>query len=481
MRRALSGLVALLVLGAVGFIYFAQLPAIPPRTSETQGFEPGTIAKGGELAKIGNCNVCHTKSDGAPYAGGRPMQTPFGTIHATNITPDRETGIGAWSEAAFMRAMREGVRRDGATSTRPSPTTTSPRLHDDDLRAALRVPDDARAGARRNAAQRRCPFRSPCAPLIAGWKLLFFEPGEHSSPIRCSAPSSTAAPIWSKGSPIAAPATRRATRWAPSGTTATFGGGEAEGWHAPALNAASPAPVPVDRRAAVHLSAPGLRGAARRRRRARCSRWPTTSARCRRRTSRRSPPTSAPSSARPTAGRHEKPAGHVSATSVAVGRASASATSGRPGRADGADDLCRRLRDLPRGDRPDASPRAAFTWPPARSSPCRTRATWPMSSWRASSRRWLAVGTDAGLRRCPHGRPGRGAHGLRARHLQRPAAPGATSRTRSARHGIRQRHDRGGPAARRSHDHAQRQRPHARRSTRMARRRCSTSCATTSG
>ena len=63
---------------------------------------------------IGNCNVCHTNSDGLPYAGGRPLQTPFGIIHATNITPDPETGIGAWSEAAFMRAMREGVRRDGA-------------------------------------------------------------------------------------------------------------------------------------------------------------------------------------------------------------------------------------------------------------------------------------------------------------------------------------------------------------------------------
>ena len=57
---------------------------------------------------IGNCNVCHTKSDGMPYAGGRPLQTPFGTIYATNITPDPETGIGGWSEAAFLRAMREG-------------------------------------------------------------------------------------------------------------------------------------------------------------------------------------------------------------------------------------------------------------------------------------------------------------------------------------------------------------------------------------
>lgn len=66
-----------------------------------------------QLSAIGNCNVCHTAADGKPFAGGRPLKTPFGTIHGTNITPDAETGIGRWSEAAFRRALHKGLDRSG--------------------------------------------------------------------------------------------------------------------------------------------------------------------------------------------------------------------------------------------------------------------------------------------------------------------------------------------------------------------------------
>ena len=72
-----------------------------------------SIARGAALAAIGDCVTCHTAPDGKAYAGGYPLKTPFGTIHGTNITPDPETGIGRWSQAAFVRAMREGVDRDG--------------------------------------------------------------------------------------------------------------------------------------------------------------------------------------------------------------------------------------------------------------------------------------------------------------------------------------------------------------------------------
>ena len=57
--------------------------------------------------------VCHTAPGGQTNAGGLGLDTPFGTIFTTNITPDRETGIGAWSYKAFERAMREGIHRDG--------------------------------------------------------------------------------------------------------------------------------------------------------------------------------------------------------------------------------------------------------------------------------------------------------------------------------------------------------------------------------
>ena len=85
------------------------------------------LRKGEALAGIGACVVCHTSQSGTPFAGGRALPTPFGVVYSTNVTPDVETGIGAWSEAAFRRAMREGVSTAGAgICIRPFPTTTSP-------------------------------------------------------------------------------------------------------------------------------------------------------------------------------------------------------------------------------------------------------------------------------------------------------------------------------------------------------------------
>ena len=67
------------------------------------------IARGATLAGLGNCVTCHTRDKGVAFAGANPVETPFGTIYATNITPETETGIGRWSLAAFSRALREGV------------------------------------------------------------------------------------------------------------------------------------------------------------------------------------------------------------------------------------------------------------------------------------------------------------------------------------------------------------------------------------
>src|SRR5215831_18904930 len=75
--------------------------------------DAGLVAKGAELAAIGNCASCHTRDDGRSYAGGRALATPFGTIYATNITPDADTGIGRWTEDDFRRAMHDGADREG--------------------------------------------------------------------------------------------------------------------------------------------------------------------------------------------------------------------------------------------------------------------------------------------------------------------------------------------------------------------------------
>jgi len=64
---------------------------------------------GAELAALGDCSVCRTERNGRPFAGGRGGQTPFGTVYATNITPDPTTGIGRWPLAAFNRATRDQI------------------------------------------------------------------------------------------------------------------------------------------------------------------------------------------------------------------------------------------------------------------------------------------------------------------------------------------------------------------------------------
>src|SRR5450756_2045940 len=75
--------------------YTAIAPVTPP---SAEAFPPELIAKGAQLAAVGDCVTCHTAEDGKSYAGGFAVETPFGTVYGTNLTPDTETGIGRWSE-----------------------------------------------------------------------------------------------------------------------------------------------------------------------------------------------------------------------------------------------------------------------------------------------------------------------------------------------------------------------------------------------
>jgi len=66
------------------------------------------------LARAADCEACHTAKDGAPFAGGLALMTPFGTIYTPNLTPDRDTGIGTWSDASFLNAIHKGIDDQGA-------------------------------------------------------------------------------------------------------------------------------------------------------------------------------------------------------------------------------------------------------------------------------------------------------------------------------------------------------------------------------
>jgi mono/diheme cytochrome c family protein len=94
------------------------------------------VARGAYLAQAGGCRGCHTeaRADAVAYSGGRALSSPFGTFFGPNITPDPERGIGRWSEADFRRAMRNGVRPDGADYYPAFPYTAFTRISDQDLR-----------------------------------------------------------------------------------------------------------------------------------------------------------------------------------------------------------------------------------------------------------------------------------------------------------------------------------------------------------
>ena len=112
------------LLGLAALAWFIASP--PPCVAQSNpNAEPASQVQQGEyLARAGDCIACHTAPTGRPFAGGRAMPTPFGTLYSTNITPDPETGIGHWSEAAFARAMHEGVARDGSHLFLPSRSIT---------------------------------------------------------------------------------------------------------------------------------------------------------------------------------------------------------------------------------------------------------------------------------------------------------------------------------------------------------------------
>ena len=93
------------------------------------------VTRGEYVAHAADCGACHTRAGGEPFAGGLAFHLPMGTLYAPNITPDTQTGIGRYSETEFIRALRQGIRRDGATLYPAMPYPSYARMTDDDLHA----------------------------------------------------------------------------------------------------------------------------------------------------------------------------------------------------------------------------------------------------------------------------------------------------------------------------------------------------------
>ena len=179
-RRHLGWLLlALIVLGAAaaGTIVAMNLRSEDPLPAQAEAFQstPQLVERGRYLALAGNCAGCHTTRGGEPYAGGMPIETPFGTVYSSNLTPDDKAGIGGWSSAHFWRAMHNGRSKDGRLlyPAFPYPSFTQVTREDSDaIYAYLRtVPPSAVANR-----EHRLSFPYDTQAALAVWRALSFKP-----------------------------------------------------------------------------------------------------------------------------------------------------------------------------------------------------------------------------------------------------------------------------------------------------------------
>nr|WP_236844451.1 c-type cytochrome [Bordetella sp. 15P40C-2] len=212
-------------------------PAIAPTAGpDVSLYSAAAIERGRLVAAAGDCVVCHTAPNGKQNAGGLALDTPFGTIYTTNITPDNETGIGQWSYRAFERAMREGVHRDGRQLYPAFPYTAFAKMTDADMQALyayLMVQPPVRS----EPPKTELAFPYNMRGLLAGWNVLFHESGVYQ-------PDPTQSLAWNRGAYLVQGAGHCAACHSPrnalgaekTGIENYLAGGEAEGWEAPALN-----------------------------------------------------------------------------------------------------------------------------------------------------------------------------------------------------------------------------------------------------
>ncbi len=139
---------------------------------------PDEVERGAYLFRAGLCAGCHTdvKAGGQPLAGGAVLPTPFGTFHGPNITPDPDHGIGRWTDADFIRAMREGTAPDGRHYYPAFPYTSFTLASDADL-LALKAYIFSLPPAAVPSRPHDLPFPFGFRWLMWIWKWLFFTPG----------------------------------------------------------------------------------------------------------------------------------------------------------------------------------------------------------------------------------------------------------------------------------------------------------------
>ena len=178
LRYGLAGIVAVAAIaGAAFFFWPAGLEDVSAvRAHVPSG--PASVRRGEYLARAADCAACHTIGNSAPYSGGLAFNLPMGTIYATNITPDKATGIGDWNDAEFVRALRHGVGRGGKDLYPAFPYTSYALMSTEDALAIkdylFTVPP-----ARFTPPAARLSFPFNQRYLMRAWKLLFMPGGPY--------------------------------------------------------------------------------------------------------------------------------------------------------------------------------------------------------------------------------------------------------------------------------------------------------------
>ncbi|SFC29346.1 cytochrome c [Collimonas sp. OK412] len=135
------------------------------------------ITRGAYLAKAADCIACHTVDPAKPFAGGYPLATPFGTIYGPNITPDKETGIGSWSDEDFIGALHNGIDDEGKHLYPAFPYTSFTKLSRDDV-LAIKAYLFSLPPIQQKNLENKLPFPLNQRWILAGWNLFNFKPGE---------------------------------------------------------------------------------------------------------------------------------------------------------------------------------------------------------------------------------------------------------------------------------------------------------------
>ena len=147
---------------------------------------PSQVERGRYLATAADCVACHTAANGQLYAGGRPIETPFGVIYSRNLTPDVKTGIGNWSNEEFYRALHKGQSRNGSHLYPAFPFTYFTKISQDDA-TAMKAYFDTLGPVQRVTPPNEFPWPLNQRWVMWWWKLLFFQ----------ESPDTVASPMYS--------------------------------------------------------------------------------------------------------------------------------------------------------------------------------------------------------------------------------------------------------------------------------------------